>query len=117
MSEQTVSLKIRDLRVVIVRDGDQWFAQGVDVDYAASGESIEDVKHRFALGLVKSMLVNLEQFGSLDSFLKHPPRSEIERIEDGPDSRQMRLSGSAEPIPGDLPMPYNRIQFFEPLAA
>lgn len=115
--DQTITLSFRDLRVVVVRDGTQWFAQGVDVDYAASGVSIEDVKQRFALGLVKSLLLNLEETGSVDRFLKYPPRDEIERLEAGPDSKKLRLSVSSEPFPANIPLPYDRIAFYEPQAA
>ncbi|MGE0487355.1 MAG: hypothetical protein AB7Q81_24590 [Gammaproteobacteria bacterium] len=115
--EHAVSLKVRDLRVVIVRDGDLWFAQGIDIDYAASGTSVEDVKHRFAMGLFKSLIANVDLGGSIDAFLKHPPREQIEQLQNGPDSREAKLSFSTERFPRDLPIPYDRIAFVEPQAA
>lgn len=39
------------VKVVSVRDGESWFTQGVDVNYGAQGESIEESVSNFKLGL------------------------------------------------------------------
>jgi len=61
------------LRVLICQDGDHWFAQGIDLDYAAEGVSPEDVKQRFERGLVATVRAHLERFGTIERLLKNPP--------------------------------------------
>jgi hypothetical protein len=64
----------RALRVVIFADTDgMWSAQGLDLDYAACGESVSDVQGRFVQGLCETIQAHLERFGSLERMMKHPP--------------------------------------------
>ena len=71
------------LRVLIHKDKEGlWFAQGVEIDYGASGESLEDVKHRFQTGLTKTIHANLKRLGSIDKMLKYAPASEWSRLKD-----------------------------------
>ena len=72
---------LNDLTVVISRDGEQWFAQGVQIDYATSGTSLEDVQERFVRGLAKSITLNLVEFGTLDKFLRYTPQKEVEALQ------------------------------------
>ena len=65
------------LRVLVGKDGDGlWFAQGIDIDYAAGGYSAEDAQSRFEAGLIATVQANLERFGSVERFLKAPPAQE-----------------------------------------
>lgn len=64
---------IGDLRVVIVPDGDSWFAQGLEIDYAAQGSSVEDVKKRFEDGLVATIQEHLRIYGDIERILKVSP--------------------------------------------
>ena len=42
--------QIEGLRVVVWQNDDGWMAQGLEIDYAAGGVSIEDVMERFSIG-------------------------------------------------------------------
>ena len=42
--------QIEGLRVVVWQNDDGWMAQGLEIDYAAGGVSIEDVMERFSTG-------------------------------------------------------------------
>jgi hypothetical protein len=66
---------IGTLKVVIVKDGaNSWFAQGLDIDYGASGGSIENVKENFENGLIATIDVHLKAHGNLLKLLKPAPQ-------------------------------------------
>lgn len=66
---------IQSLRVVIVQDGEQWFAQGLELDYAAAGVSQEDVKSRFEDGLAATIREHLKVYGSVRKMLNVAPQA------------------------------------------
>ena len=65
---------IQSLRVVIVQDGEQWFAQGLELDYAAVGINQQDVKSRFEDGLAATIHEHLKVYGSVEKILKVAPQ-------------------------------------------
>lgn len=66
---------IKNLSVVISNHEGIWFAQGMEIDYAAQGDSFEGVKKAFEKGLTASVQEHLRIFGNLTKFLK-PAESE-----------------------------------------
>jgi len=64
---------IGNLRVVIVQDDGSWFAQGLEIDYASQGETIEDAKKHFENGLTATVHEHLRIFGSIEKLLKVAP--------------------------------------------
>lgn len=73
MAEPAV-VGIFDLQVLIARDGDDsWVAQGVEIDYAVCGMSLDDVRKRFELGLGKMIQAHFSHFGNLDRLLQPAP--------------------------------------------
>ena len=64
---------IGDLRVVIVPDGDFWFAQGLEIDYAAQGESVKDAKRQFSDGLYATIEEHLQIYGNIENLLNVSP--------------------------------------------
>lgn len=67
---------IGNLRVVICPDEDGWFAQGLEIDYAASGSTIPQVKKNFQTGLRGTINLHLQLYGNIESILTPAP-SEI----------------------------------------
>lgn len=61
------------LRVWLYEEANMWVAQGIDIDYAAAGESLDDVKDRFGRGLIASVEANLDEFGTLEHLCKRAP--------------------------------------------
>ena len=59
-----------NLRVVIVPDEDSWFAQGLEIDYAAQGQSVEEVQANFARGLRATINQHLQVYGNIKGLLK-----------------------------------------------
>ena len=70
------AVQIAALRVLVCREGDLWTAQGVDIDYVACGNSLEDVQDRFERGLAATVDVNLQKFDSIDRLLRFAPEAE-----------------------------------------
>lgn len=64
---------ILNLRVVITPDGDNWFAQGLEIDYASSGTTPDDVRSRFEAGLAATVHEHLKIYGSVERILKVAP--------------------------------------------
>jgi hypothetical protein len=65
---------IGNLKVVIVKDGENtWFAQGLDIDYAAQGTSVENVKHNFENGLAATIHEYIKAYNSPAKMLKPAP--------------------------------------------
>lgn len=50
-----------------------WVAQGLDINYVASGSSPEDAMERFAKGFIATVAANLEEFDSIEEFAKPAP--------------------------------------------
>jgi len=64
---------IWDLRVFIVPDGKFWFAQGLEIDLAAQGDSVEDAKKNFEDGLASSIDLHLRMYGNIEKLLNLAP--------------------------------------------
>jgi len=71
--DSTHIVGIGNLRVVILQDGNVWFAQGLEIDYAAQAESLAKVKKAFEDGLSKTVHENLRAYGSIEHLLKPAP--------------------------------------------
>ena len=66
---------VSDLRVVLTDKGSHWVAQGVEIDYAAVGKNIDDVKNRFENGLKLTLRENFKVHGNIDPVLVGAPSS------------------------------------------
>jgi hypothetical protein len=64
---------IGNLRVIIVQDDDVWFAQGLEIDYAAQGSSVSNVKKKFERGLCATIHENLKAYGNIEKMLRAAP--------------------------------------------
>ena len=64
---------IDKLRVALVRDGETWVAQGLEIDYAAEGNTIDDAKAQFGRGLMLTLRENIRIFGGIEHVLRPVP--------------------------------------------
>lgn len=64
---------IGNLRIIVNSDGSQWSAQGLEIDYAVDGGSIDDVTKEFAQGLALTIDDHLRVFGHIRNVLKTAP--------------------------------------------
>ena len=61
---------VEKLRVLLLKEEGGWFAQGLEIDYAASGSSIEETKTNFETGFCKTVHEHLVMHGTIDNLLK-----------------------------------------------
>jgi hypothetical protein len=71
--ENTHGVAVWNLSVLIVPDGDFWFAQSLEVNYGAQGDSIEDAQNNFQKGLLATICQHLRVHGNIDKLLKFAP--------------------------------------------
>ena len=70
MSQKELAIVgILDLQVVVAPDGDGWIAQGLEIDYAAGGDSPDDARTRFGHGLRALIHIHLEKNGVIDALI------------------------------------------------
>jgi hypothetical protein len=72
-SGDVIAAGIWNLHVRITQDVDYWFAQGYEIDYAADGRSLDDVKLRFQCGLTATIREHLRMFGTAAKVLAPAP--------------------------------------------
>lgn len=58
------------LTVLLTQEDGGWFAQSLEIDYAACGETIEETKENFISGLTSTMKEHMLMHNSLKHFLK-----------------------------------------------
>ena len=73
---------IGNLRVFLVQEGAYWCAQGLEIDYVAQGNSIEEVKEAFESGLTATIHANIERHGTIRPVLKVAPPEVWQEIYD-----------------------------------
>ena len=64
---------IFNLHVTIIQDGKFWFAQGLEIDYATQGSSLDDVKKQFEDGLQATIQEHLKIHGTIENILQVAP--------------------------------------------
>jgi hypothetical protein len=57
------------LNVLLIDEKDYWVAQGLQIDYAVQGETIEAAKKNFETGLFESIDLNVKTFGHIGGLL------------------------------------------------
>jgi hypothetical protein len=75
-SHDSGAVAIWNLSVLIVPDGDHWFAQGLEINYGAQGDTVQEAKENFQLGLLATIHQHLRIHGDINRILKFAP-SEI----------------------------------------
>ena len=70
---QTHLVGIGALRVLIAKDGPSFVAQGLEIDYVAQGNSIQEVQTNFEDGLAATIAEHLKVYGGIQRVLKMAP--------------------------------------------
>lgn len=63
-----------NLHVLISHHDDSWLAQGLEIDYAIDGNSVDDVKKRFEEGLTLTIQSHLRVYGDIRTLLRVAPQ-------------------------------------------
>jgi hypothetical protein len=72
---------IGDLRVIVLKRDEFWFARGLDIDYAAQGQTEREVKRNFERGLKLTIEEHLKTFGNIENLLSPPtPREAFRKL-------------------------------------
>ena len=71
-----------NIRVIVMRDGNFWFAQGVEIDYFAQGDTVEQVQRNFERGFVATVQTCLDLHGTITPLLKWAPIEAFEGMDD-----------------------------------
>lgn len=77
---------LKDIRVFLVPDGSGWYAQALDLDYAAGGNSIDEAKENFQIGLAETVREHLKYFGNIAKFLVPAPPEDWKEYLSAPES-------------------------------
>ncbi len=114
MASETAVVTLLGLQVIIAPDGDQWVAQALEIDYAAAGDSKEDVKQRFQNGLTATIGEHFKRFGGIDELLTPPPPS---YWRDLLKTGQMELFSSVSTHEFEMPpgFPFGQINYYHSL--
>jgi hypothetical protein len=64
---------VRNLRVLVTKAEGYWFAQGLEIDYAAEAPTLEALKTRFEEGLSLTIRENLKVYGDISRVLVPAP--------------------------------------------
>ena len=62
-----------NIRVLLMPDGDGFYAQGLEIDYAAQGDTLEDAKKEFEDGLEATVEEHLRVHGNINRLLQVAP--------------------------------------------
>jgi hypothetical protein len=113
-------VEIGDLRVLVMQDGDWWFAQGLEIDCSAQGKSEEDVKEAFVQSLVATSHAYLAELGSIQKFLRPAPPEVLRDLVGAGVKGMLKVSTltahELEPIkPVREVLPFSGITFFRRL--
>jgi hypothetical protein len=67
------AVAIWNLSVLIVPDDTFWFAQGLEINYGAQGDSPEDAQNNFQQGLLATIQQHLRMHGNIENLLEFAP--------------------------------------------
>lgn len=73
MSDGNTHVGVKSLRVVLSHDETGWFAQGLEIDYAAAGSSMADARSNFVNGLALTVHEHLKLYGDIGKLLRVAP--------------------------------------------
>ena len=113
-----------NLRVLICEEDGAFFAQGLELDYAAQGNSLADAQKQFESGLAATVQEHLRIFGSIEKMLKQAPEQVWKEILSVKTASSHSLSQvSMHDVGRELPknfhenLPFDGIAYFHGAAA
>lgn len=112
---ETHVVGIGHLRVILCHEKGYWFAQGLEIDYAASGKTQKAAKLNFENGLEATIDQHLKIYDSIEKILVPAPAKIWQELV--PKGKSMRYSQvTFHDRPGDAlrAIPYTGIDWLEP---
>jgi len=110
---------IGNLRVLIVPDENTWFAQGVEIDYGAQGDTIAEAKKNFEHGFFETIDLHLKMYGDLTKFLVFPPSEILQEASRNKHLMRLYSQVSTHEVVGaaELMLPFAAIEYLAMEAA
>lgn len=108
--EQAVG--IGNLRVFIVPDGKFWFAQGLEIDYAAQGDSPEEAKKHFEEGLEATIDLHLRMYDNIEKLLRRAPNEVLLEATQNQNSIHLYWQISFHEKTKEDPLPFGGIDYY-----
>lgn len=71
---KTHAAGVKALHVLLCQEDGGWFAQGLEIDYFASGATLDEAKENFAKGLILTTNEHLLMYGNLKKILVLAPQ-------------------------------------------
>ena len=107
---------IGNLRVYIVKDGNYWCAQGLEIDYVAQGKTIEDAQKAFQQGLAATIHENIKLHKTIKPILKVAPQEIWAEVLTPPYRFDLVSVHKAKPIEWEG-FPFRGIDYLTPKSA
>lgn len=111
------AVTLGSVRVLLCEEAGEWFAQGIELDYAATGDTPEEVKQRFEQGLAATVHLHLRRFGSVERLLKFAPETVWQRLKarDAYAFSMVTVHDLAADLGGDAAkIPFERLVYLVP---
>lgn len=106
------------MRVMVVPDGEYWFAQGLEVDYFAEGTSVEHALQMFVDGLAMTIGEHLKMYGDVTKLtIPAPPHVWDEFFANARSGKLKEVAAGSQP---DLPganLPFSGAAVYQQVAA
>ena len=90
------AIVVNDLRVMLLKDGDNWFAKGLDIDYASAGATVDEAKKNFETGFAQTIKEYLLMYGDLSKFMQGAPEEVWEEFLNPPPETQYLAVSSVQ---------------------
>lgn len=100
-----VHFVVAEVKVLVLNDDGSWYAQGLDIDHAAEGSSLEDVHAKFLKGFEKTICEHLRMYGNIERMVEPAPVEFWKRFYFGQNPRRTISWGSVHSVPGDPDFP------------
>ena len=65
---------IGSIRVLLFREDGFWYAHGLEIDYLAQGDTIEEAKESFEKGLTSTIIEHLTIHGNIERIMQVAPQ-------------------------------------------
>lgn len=102
------------LTVVITQEEDSWIAQGIEINYFAYGDSVEDAQEAFEVGLFETIKAYLSMNGNIIAMLQWaPPEILNEYYDDQQEEFSFTMVGTHQ-VEESEHLPVGKIQFMTP---
>jgi hypothetical protein len=100
-----------NIRVIIIPDGAAYFAQGLEIDYAAQGSTVDEVKKNFEVGLEATIQQHLKIYGNIKGILQPAPPAVWQELVPEKTALHNRYWHISEHTIEDSALPYDGINY------